>query len=100
MFYRHTPPTVHSPGVFVYSLDSNSTHAQKLAVLEGISLAHYVKKRHAQRTFTIVTGLKARAYTQYTQAEECPITNLFFPSSFRVSPAYNHNLIQHQSEMF
>lgn len=44
MCYRHTSLIVHSQGVFVYSLDSSTAHAQKLAVLEDKSLAPYVKE--------------------------------------------------------
>lgn len=69
MFYRHTPPTVHSPGVFVYSLDSSTTHAQKLAVLEGICLAHYIKGMHREHSQLLLVYRQEHIHSTHKQRD-------------------------------
>lgn len=83
MFYRHIPPTVHSPGVLIYSLDSSTAHAQKLAVLEGISLAHYVKEFPVKGMYREHSHLfiGKRIYTAHT-SRGMPCYKLIFPKYF------------------
>lgn len=98
--YRHTPLIVQSQGVFVYSLDSSTAHAQTLAVLEGKRLAPYVKEfpvkgTHREHSQLLLVYRQEHIHSTHKQRNAL-LQTYFSQVLLEWVLAYSYNLAQHQ----